>query len=389
MRDKKHSGKVLKYALYSILILIIAGVVLSWLVREYKPLWENVEPHQKADLFIKAVGQGITTFGGIVIFLSYLNSQSNTKISERNMALAEDRFKADRDINLKRLASERFSTAITQLGNDTMTVCLGGIFSLENLAADAITTDEQFSIIEVLCYFLRGKTKVRTQLMHNGIRDEEKILELDTLIQASLNAISRCNRENKEKIKQADLSHINLESLTLRGTAITGVNLEAANLNRLTFLSGDMRGSILIGADLRAANLKLSDLRSVELGAANLSTADLSNTYLNATKLVRANLYEVKLHKSCLRLADLRETDLRNSDLSAADLTNANLTNANLQGSNLSNAILIGTKLSGANLREADLKHAKGLEPMEVQTAKNWKSAIFSLKFSQQLRSDE
>ncbi|MDQ1035369.1 hypothetical protein QFZ75_001785 [Streptomyces sp. V3I8] len=54
-----------------------------------------------------------------------------------------------------RLHTERFTTAVSQLGNDSPAVRLGGVHALAGLADDAPTQDLRQTCIDVLCAYLR------------------------------------------------------------------------------------------------------------------------------------------------------------------------------------------------------------------------------------------
>ncbi|MEU3823131.1 pentapeptide repeat-containing protein [Streptomyces sp. NPDC030392] len=54
-----------------------------------------------------------------------------------------------------RLHTERFTTAVSQLGDDSAAVRLGGVHALAGLADDAPTRDLRQTCIDVLCAYLR------------------------------------------------------------------------------------------------------------------------------------------------------------------------------------------------------------------------------------------
>ncbi len=95
--------------------------------------------------------------------------------------------------------------------------------------------------------------------------------------------------------------------------------------------------------------------------------------------LVRANLRVAYLFDANLQEAFLTEANLQGANLSLANLQGANLSLANLQGANLFDANLQGANLRAARLRGADLGGAKGLIASQVNIAKNWELAFYSL----------
>ncbi|CAM5608125.1 pentapeptide repeat-containing protein [Streptomyces diastaticus] len=64
-----------------------------------------------------------------------------------------DEASAHRDVT--RLHTERFTTAVTQLGDDSPAVRLGGVHALAGLTDDAPTRDLRQTCIDVLCAYLR------------------------------------------------------------------------------------------------------------------------------------------------------------------------------------------------------------------------------------------
>lgn len=108
----------------------------------------------------------------------------------------------------------------------------------------------------------------------------------------------------------------------------------------------------IVGFQFPEGKLRYSDMAVAFLPKANLQKADLEGTELTAADLRGAHLAD----------ANLKTADLEGTHLENADLTRANLTGANL----------LHTKLDYATLSYADFQNAMGLDPDEVQKAKNW-----------------
>lgn len=74
------------------------------------------------------------------------------------LVVAYRRQRVDEDAALReatRLHTERFTTAVSQLGDDSAAVRLGGVHSLAGLADDAPTRELRQTCIDVLCAYLR------------------------------------------------------------------------------------------------------------------------------------------------------------------------------------------------------------------------------------------
>lgn len=98
-------------------------------------------------------------------------------------------------------------------------------------------------------------------------------------------------------------------------------------------------------------------LSGINLDGANLSNANLNGANLTDAELTGANLSNAELTGAYLRNAELSNANLTGATLENATLENASLENANLRNANLGNASFIGTVLTGATMpSNADTK---------------------------------
>ncbi|OSZ59851.1 hypothetical protein OQI_13855 [Streptomyces pharetrae CZA14] len=236
--------------------------------------------------------------------------------------------------------TDRYNAAVTNIGEDSLEVRLGGIYALQRIMEDS--PRDQPSIVDVLSTYIRNHAKKpkRATDTSNG--------EPASDIQAALTALG-----------SRDPAHDGTARVDLRGTNLIGANLIRANLRIADLRDADLRGAYLYGADLRGTDLRdvdlrayLSDvdlsgalLRGADLRGTNLHGADLSDAYLSGTNLLGTNLHDVDL-----RGADLSDADLRGADLSGADLRRVDLRGVDLRGADLRGADLRGVDLRGANL---------------------------------------
>lgn len=193
--------------------------------------------------------------------------------------------------------TDRFGTAINQLGSDNLDVRLGGVYALERLMHDA--SADEANIIEVLSAYIRDHTGASAPVSQATPSSAPRHPTTD--VQAALTVIGR---------RPDPRSHVHVD---LTWVAIIGADLTRADLAR---------------ADLRKADLTGAYLRSVDLAGAALRDAHLTHAYLRNADLIGAYL----------RNDDLTDANLRSADLAGADLTGANLTGAKLSGANLTNA---------------------------------------------------
>jgi uncharacterized protein YjbI with pentapeptide repeats len=247
--------------------------------------------------------------------------------------------------------TDRFTKAISQLGDPKLEVRLGGIYALERIAKDS--EKDHWTIMEVLTAYVRENasiTKYKQANKNSSTKKrakEEVEQKLPTDIQAILTIIGR--RDKRYEPNRLDLPSTILGKANLRGADLRGADLSEANLSEANLL-----GANLSGAELFTANLNRANLNRANLFGAFLNGADLSGAYLGDADLSEANLSE----------ANLSEASLLGAYLFRADLSEANLFRANLFRANL-----FGANLGGADLREADLRDARSLTWEQVYIA--------------------
>lgn len=207
--------------------------------------------------------------------------------------------------------TERFTRAVEQLGDESVSVRLGGIYALERISRDS--ERDHWTIMEVLSAYVRENAPSRGKA--------------DITLGADIKAVLKVLGRHRIEIYQDPHSRewdIDLRKVCLKGVEINGASLPRINLG---------------GADLREANLDGSYFRGSLLSFADLRGASLS-----------ANLSQAYLHKADLSGARLVEAYLPKADFSGASLAGANLTGAILSGADLSGADLGGALLKGTHL---------------------------------------
>jgi hypothetical protein len=200
--------------------------------------------------------------------------------------------------------TDRFTKAITQLGDTNLAIRLGGIYALERIAKDSVS--DHWSVMEVLTAFVReyshGRSHppwawvsmlfVKEQLPENQAKPSPP-----ADIQAILTVIGRRTRT----FGNGETPRLDLGNTKLQGAHLVGAQLQAAHL---------------VGAQLQAARLD-----GAQLQAADLSEAQLQKAYLIGAQLQGADLAEAQLQKAYLVGAQLQKAYLRKAQLQGADLT--------------------------------------------------------------------
>jgi hypothetical protein len=273
------------------------------------------------------------------------------RVASRAAAVALIRPFAPTDANRQRRITESFSTAVEQLGSDTLEVRLDGIYSLERISQES--PDDYWTVMENLTAFVRerslrneaerlqdfeqrvsrrayflwqrtGRPSGRAEGVGAEAVRRDEIGEPPTIdIAAVLTVIKRGNKRSREQ----EIS--NAWRLDLSGATMEQADLSDAHLERANLSHAHLHGANLFGAHLEGANLLRAHLDGANLSGAHLEGADLLRTHLDGANLSGAHL--------------------EGADLFRAHLEDAKLLNARLEGANLSDAV----GLSEAQLAEA------------------------------------
>ena len=292
-------------------------------------------------------------------------------------------------ISERQQLSERFARSIEQLSSEKLSVRLGGIYTLEQIARDSPI--DHWPIMEVLSAYIREQAPaIQKSEVTAPSRSLAVICEscVTTDIQAVLTVLGRRKIEERElgsldlantnlnqaKLSRARFSAANLNRARLVGSEIVdtnliGANLSQANLARANLTGANFRDAILFEANFTGANLRETNFSDALLFRANLSMAFAGKANLTNSNLREANLHDAVLIGANLTGAHLCQADLRGVLLSEAILNNADLSDANLAGAKLNNANLKDTRFNGAKLQGADFSKVTGLTEAQLEHA--------------------
>jgi hypothetical protein len=237
--------------------------------------------------------------------------------------------------------TDRFTSAVGQLGNRSIDVCLGGIYALERIAIDS-KRDRQ-TAYEVMCAYIRKHASFQPP-------DEPSVPEAPPAsgdrpgstdgLAAKRRLAWQAGQGPPLRVRAADVQ----AAISVLGRRLGVPGHDTLDLSRV-----DLRGARLREARLPSADLHYSDLSGADLSGADLHLADLTGTRLAAAGLIGANLHQADLRTAILWHVRLDDADLRGTDLTGADLSGAHLPRAHLEQADLRGADLSGTDLSGVH----------------------------------------
>ena len=269
------------------------------------------------------------------------------------------------DTAVKSHLNERYQTGTEMLGNPVLSVRIGGIYTLANLA-DEHPELYHIEVMKLFCFTARFPPR-DTSEPYNKSETEDKTVKVREDIQEIITIIGR--REKEGQRKKETIEHDANYHLDLRGANLSGADLSEADLSGADLSEVNLSGAILFFVSLSGAKLIKANLSGAYLGYTYLSGADLSEANLSEATL-EVNLSGAKLIKANLSGADLSEAYLSRAKLIKANLSGANLGEADLSGADLIGAILTGVDLSEADLTLANLSKVEGLKQDELNKAK-------------------
>ncbi|MFE9400079.1 pentapeptide repeat-containing protein [Streptomyces flavidovirens] len=262
--------------------------------------------------------------------------------------------KADIGTTQEGQLAERYTAAVTNLGDQSPDVRLGGIYAMQRIMKDSPTY--QPAVVDVLSAY------VRTHARSSGKESAGYKGRPEADVHSAFEVLTRRLPQHDDKA-EVDLREAYLPHIGLRGPAGPDGTTGSPQLAEANLSGAILRDANLARADLRKAYLVGTDLEKTDLIRADLSAAQLYNTTLDHGQLDQAQLREASVVDTSLVNASLQHADLRNADLRGTDLTGANLA---------------GTDLRGAYLRDQPIRQVNG-KPSEWQSKKSTKVTVEQL----------
>ncbi len=180
----------------------------------------------------------------------------------------------------ERLIIDRFSQSTEMLESQEISIRVGGIYILEQVAQDS-PSNYHWSVMELLTVFIRTRSPHEPNYLG-------QYPQPNTDVQAALTVISR-GRERIDPRKRLNLTDTNLAQLdfskaNLREADLAGSTLERADLQRADLQEANLTKTSLYEANLWGANLWRANLEGANLWKANLEGAVLEEAVLEKVK---------------------------------------------------------------------------------------------------------
>lgn len=236
--------------------------------------------------------------------------------------------------------TDRFSKAITQIGDPEQAVRTGGLYAMERIARDSAA--DRRAVREILLRLVRDA---------GGSCDDPKaaMRPLSSDGQIALRILGRRSGSNWESMR-LDLGEICLNGASLEGGNWQYADFAHTRMSRAEFMDAKCRRARFHNADLSGAFLSRADLRGAFLRAANLEGAFFTGANCRGADFMAADLSAAVFRNPAYKRFALRrspfnrKTRLRNANFAHADLT-------------------------GTNFRDVDLSKAKGLNIAQLMFA--------------------
>lgn len=247
---KKSAGIVYLIGLILIIaVIIIASFFMEELSKYFFAGNENI--NAKGEL-LKIILQ---TFGGIVIILGAYQSLKIVDAMNSNNKLVE-----------KGNIAERFKNAITMLENKNVNTCLGGIYSLDNIAHD--NEEYRSQVFYILIAFINDKTNKISSWESLSTEDrfsEKPSIEVITAIKVLFTKEKKLYANLPGELKDSKLYGGNYDEMNFSNCSFTNVEFQNSSFKKTYFVNCNVNRtnftySQIINADFTGAKIYKSVL---------------------------------------------------------------------------------------------------------------------------------
>ena len=333
-----------------VLLGIVAVVLIVWWIpkRRVRSLVAT-DPARRVEIENELRKTSIQGAGGAALLCGLVFTWLQFNVARQEAAQGQAARTEELALARRSTIADRFSRAVDQLADQRLTVQLGGVYSLQELAWE----DQEYRLVvtSVLSSYIRSalgrpasrEEPVRVRVDHSA--EESRVAMEALLVVSGLNPWKVPERLPYIEVVEAHSIDMGPRAIARSRLYFANIDLSGQNIAGL-----DLRGAVLEGANLREANMIGDDLTGAMLLEADLSWAIAK--------------------KAVFRGADLRNVTFENADLGDADLSSAligyrgyyfGLDSANLRGANLG-----GLNLAMSDLDEWNLEGACGDEQTKL-----------------------
>jgi uncharacterized protein YjbI with pentapeptide repeats len=272
---------------------------------------------------IAAIGAALgASLAGVAAVISLYFTRQSLHVTDGQLQIAQ-----------QQQVTNEYTTAITDLGSNSIDIRVGGVYALQPLMD--VSPSERTTVVAVLCAFIRDQSAAS----FSAWRPQDLASYPSPAdVQAALSVLSGLSARYRVQDGRS--------TVYLGSAQLVNADLFHVNLSEMDLLDANLTGASLIGGDLYHANLAGAYL--IRAHTKPGQHADLERAILIGADLSRALLYG----------ANLGHANFLDADLSRTVLAGANLTDANLAGANLADANLAGANIKGARFSYANLTDA-------------------------------
>jgi hypothetical protein len=309
-----------RWALVGLAVIAVAGIIAVVVLGA--PVWlapgdrfptgteaVKVQNEVRATL-LQGLGGGVLLLGA---YLTWRQLQHTIRASHEQ-----------RELDRQGQLTQRFSTAIDQLGNPELAVRMGGIYTLARIARSS--AEDRTAVVEVLAAYVRERapwppTRPEQLPADTPLSDQVGVQGPASDVLAAMIVVGEIPR-GELPVKAPQLPDVDLRKALLGDAVPAEFPIRGwLNFEQATFARAHLEGTVLRGAHLAGAILDRACLAKAYLPGADLRKA----------RLVEADLHGADLRGACLAGAKLQQADLRGVDLRGADLRGAAIADAQLQ----------------------------------------------------------
>ena len=243
------------------------------------------------------------------------------------------------------MLNDRFHKGAEMLGNEKLSVRLGGVYALERLA-DADPEEFHMQIMQQFCAFVRNPTEDPSCVSEEPAKDESRIwqdweFDLRPDVQAIMKAIAGRSSRGIEIEQEIEFSS------DFRGANLRGLALDQTTLSDLWIWK----------VDLSKSSFNLTRLDNVSFMDVNLSPVAFVRTEFGNTSWdccpMQGAMFNNSVFLETGEFEGFVACDLTCADFTDADLTGITFAQSNLRGARFDSANLTGVKFSANGLNPA------------------------------------